>query len=174
MKIVSPENYNVGLNANEIGEILIKGPQLMKGYCNRPSETKNAFFNKWFKTGDLGYYDENGSVYLTSRLKDIIKVNSFQVAPVELEEIIRRYKDVADVAVIGIPDKQYGEVPLAIVVSAPNAKLNVTDLQKFVSNKVANYKQLRGGVIIVDSLPKSATGKILRKDLLLMYKNNTL
>ncbi|KAK4887098.1 hypothetical protein RN001_003369 [Aquatica leii] len=174
MKIVSPENYNVGLNENEIGEILIKGPQLMKGYYNRSSETKNAFFNKWFKTGDLGYYDENGSVYLTSRLKDIIKVNSFQVAPVELEEIIRRYKNVADVAVIGIPDKQYGEVPLAIVVLAPNAKLNITDLQKFVSNKVANYKQLRGGVIIVDSLPKSATGKILRKDLLLMYKNNTL
>ncbi|KAK4887097.1 hypothetical protein RN001_003368 [Aquatica leii] len=174
LKIVSPENCNLSLGVNQKGEILVKGPQVMKCYHNRETETKNAFVDGWYITGDLGYYDEKGFVYITDRLKNIIKVNSFQVAPTELEDIIRGFKDVEDTAVIGIPDEQYGEVPLAFVVPVPNKKLNINDLQKYVSTKVVKYKQLKGGVIVVDSLPKNATGKILRNDLLIMYKNQML
>ncbi|KAF5301688.1 hypothetical protein FQR65_LT08775 [Abscondita terminalis] len=172
VKITAPNNNTYGLGPNQLGEILVKGPQIMKAYHNRPNETDNAFADGWFKTEDLGYYDQNGLIYIVDRLKDIIKVNSFQVAPTELEDLIREFPGVQEVSVVGVPDKRCGEVPLAFVVPTSEANLNVDDLQGYVSKRVVKYKQIKN-VIVLDSLPKNSTGKVLRKDLLETYKNKS-
>lgn len=141
----------------------------MKGYHNRPEETEKMFVDGWLRTGDLGYYDENKMFYLTDRLKELIKVKGFQVAPAELEEIIRTYPDVADAAVIGVPHEASGEVPRAYIVPKPNAKLDTKQLDDYVSDKVASFKKLKGGIAVVDSIPKNPSGKILRMALKQAY-----
>lgn len=168
---VVPVDHVLGepLGPHEKGELLVKGPQVMKGYHNKPEETAEVFVDGWLRTGDMVYYDDNKMFYVTDRLKELIKVKGFQVAPAELEEIIRSYPDVVDVGVIGVPDSNCGEVPCAYVVPRTNTKLDVEKLQAHVANQVANYKQLTGGVKIVNSIPKNAAGKILRKDLKLQY-----
>lgn len=161
------------LGPNEKGELLVKGPQVMSRYHKRPKETENAFADGWLRTGDLVYYDENEMFYVVDRLKELIKVKGFQVAPTELEEILRSYPDISDAAVIGVPHKTYGEVPRAYVVEKGKAKLNTEKLNEFMSQKVSEFKQLEGGVVVVRSLPKTASGKILRKDLKLHYQNES-
>ncbi|KAF5302848.1 hypothetical protein FQA39_LY02028 [Lamprigera yunnana] len=167
IKIISKDNNTstACLGPNEAGEILIKGPQITKGYYNCPSKTEEAFSDGWLKTGDLGYYDKNRFFCICDRIKDLIKVNGVQVAPAELEELVRTYDNVEDVAVIGIPHSKYGEIPLAYVVPHLNNKLSVDGLQQYVSERVANYKHLKGGVIVVDSLPRNSVGKVLRNEL---------
>ncbi|KAJ8944986.1 hypothetical protein NQ318_010188 [Aromia moschata] len=158
------------LGPNQSGELLVKGPQVMRGYHNKPEETKNAFLDGWFRTGDLMHYNEDGLFYVTDRLKELIKVKGFQVAPAELEEAIRDFPSVQDAAVIGIPHPMYGEVPRAYVVPKAKAQLKTEELQKYIANKLAEYKQLKGGVEVVDSIPKNAAGKILRRQLKLQYE----
>ncbi|KAK4887101.1 hypothetical protein RN001_003372 [Aquatica leii] len=169
IKIVSTVDKTEILEKNEKGEILIKGPQVMKGYRNRHEKTDEAFTDGWFRSGDLGYIDANGLLYVTDRLKELIKVKGFQVAPAELEEVLRAHHDISDAAVIGIPDTVSGEVPLAFVVAKLNSKVDIKSLHNYMSKKVASYKQLNGGVIVVDALPKTASGKTLRKELKSMY-----
>ena len=122
----------------------------------------------WLHTGDIAYYDESQRFYIVGRLKELIKVKGFQVAPAELEDLIRHHTDVKDVAVIGIPDSMEGEVPLALIVikdEYANKELIKERVHTYVNAHVSVYKQLRGGIQIVESIPKSASGKILRKDL---------
>ncbi|CAG9839696.1 unnamed protein product [Diabrotica balteata] len=153
------------LGPNEKGEILLKGPQVMKGYFNRPEETKNTFLGGWLRTGDIGYYNEDNMLYITDRLKELIKVRGFQVAPAELEEIIRDHPSVAEAAVIGIPHPLSGEVPRAYIVPKKDKTVDLEELDQYVSNKVAKYKKIAGGIQIVDVIPKNPSGKILRRKL---------
>lgn len=157
------------LGPHKTGELLIKGPQVMKGYHNKPEETKNTFLNGWFKTGDLVRYDEDGMFYIADRIKELIKVKGFQVPPAELEEIIRNFPGVSEAAVIGIPHQTYGEVPKAYIVPKINSQIDVKKLKEFVEQKVSKHKRLEGGVAIVSDIPKNASGKILRRQLKLRH-----
>jgi acyl-CoA synthetase (AMP-forming)/AMP-acid ligase II len=154
-----------GIGPNESGELLVRGPQIMLGYHNNEKATKETITaDGWLRTGDIGYYDENQCFYITDRLKELIKVKGFQVPPAELEEILRSHPAIADAAVIGIPDRSSGELPRAYVV-AKDSNLSEKDVKDFVSERVAEYKRLEGGVEFVQQVPKNATGKILRKEL---------
>ncbi|XP_060531258.1 uncharacterized protein LOC132704933 [Cylas formicarius] len=157
------------LGPNQNGEIFARGPQMMKGYLNNPEATKNAFVDGWLKTGDIGYYDEDGLLYVCDRLKELIKVSGFQVAPAELEAVLRDYPAVEDAAVIGVPHERYGEVPRAYVVPKNGSKLCPVELNNYFMEKVAKYKRLMGGIEITHTIPKSASGKILRKELKMQY-----
>lgn len=170
IKVVPLDNPSgPGLGPNTSGELLIKGPQVMKGYHNRPQETKDTFCNGWLRTGDIGYYDANKLFYITDRIKELIKVKGFQVPPAELEAVVRSHPNVSDAAVIGIPHPIYGEVPRAYVVPKKEKNINSEELQEFVAGKVASYKQLKGGVEFVSEIPKNAAGKILRRQIKLAY-----
>jgi len=135
------------------------------GYFNRPTDTADVIDSEgWFYTGDLGYYDEDGHFYVVDRLKEIIKVKGYQVAPAELEEILRSHPDIEDAGVVGVPDDRAGEVPRAFVVPR-RPDISEEDVKKFVAAKVVEYKQLKGGVQFLTSIPKSPSGKILRREL---------
>ncbi|XP_069685512.1 uncharacterized protein [Periplaneta americana] len=161
MKILHPET-GAALGHQEVGEICIRGPQVMKGYFNRPDATAETIDGEgWVHTGDTGYYDEQGKFYIVDRTKELIKVKGFQVAPAELEEILRSHPHIEDAAVIGIPDERAGEIPKAFVV--PKRKISEEDVKKYVAEKVSEYKHLKGGVEFISSIPKSPSGKILRR-----------
>ncbi|XP_071626947.1 uncharacterized protein [Temnothorax longispinosus] len=166
MRIVSTQDDTPGRNLGlrEVGEIYIRGPQVMKGYYKNPKATADSMDGDWYKTGDLGYYTEDGLLYVQGRLKEMIKVKGYQVAPIELEEVIRNYHDVQDVAVIGVAHDNYGEIPKAFVVPKSGVKINENDLKKFVAERVAKYKRL-GYIQVIESIPKTISGKILRKEL---------
>jgi acyl-CoA synthetase (AMP-forming)/AMP-acid ligase II len=157
------------LPPNEQGELLVRGPQIMKGYLNNEKATQDTITpDGWLRTGDIGYYDENRDFYITDRLKELIKVKGFQVAPAELEEILRTHPEISDAAVIGVPDQKCGELPRAFVV-VKNKNVNEKEIKEFVASKVAEYKKLEGGVEFIEQIPKNATGKILRRELKKKY-----
>eukprot|EP00095_Tigriopus_kingsejongensis_P005252 maker-scaffold353_size198981-snap-gene-0.37 protein:Tk05252 transcript:maker-scaffold353_size198981-snap-gene-0.37-mRNA-1 annotation:"hypothetical protein CAPTEDRAFT_4190" len=151
------------------GEICVKGPQVMKGYLRNDIATESTIKNGWLHTGDIGYYDDNKFFYVVDRLKELIKVSGYQVPPAELENTIRSHPAVLDVAVIGIPDEKRGEVPRAYVVLRPNQNVTEEVIHEFVNEEVADYKRLLGGIEFMQVIPKSASGKILRKDLVAQY-----
>ncbi|CAH1108546.1 unnamed protein product [Psylliodes chrysocephalus] len=173
IKIVSPDDpTGTPLGPNEKGELLTKGPQVMGGYHKREEESKNAFLDGWFRTGDIGYYNEQKQVFITDRIKELIKVKGYQVAPAELEAVIRDHPSIEDAAVIGIPHSKYGEVPRAYIVPKKDVTLDIEDLKKYVAVKVAPYKQLQGGVQILENIPKNPSGKILRRQLKMGFEKN--
>eukprot|EP00759_Apiculatamorpha_spiralis_P028715 PhF_6_TR31195/c0_g1_i1/m.45754 len=157
----------------EEGELWMRGPQVMLGYLNK-SDTDQVMvaaqdgLGDWFKTGDIAKYDENNYFYITDRLKELIKVKGYQVAPAELEAVLLGHPDIDDVVVIGIPHEFAGEVPKAHVRlkrGIPETPEKAQDIIDFVvkSGKLAAYKRLEGGIRFVDSIPKSASGKLLRR-----------
>lgn len=163
---MSPEEKELPIG--EAGELWIKGPNVFKGYHNNPEGTKNALTEDgYFKTGDVGYQDKNGNFYITDRVKELIKYKGFQVPPAELEGLLISHPTVNDVAVIGIYNKdQATELPRAYIVPKPGvegSRKTAEDIARWLQAKVANHKRLRGGVRFVDEIPKSATGKILRR-----------
>ncbi len=150
------------LGPGEEGEILIRGPQVMKGYLNRPDATAASIDGDgWFRTGDVGYADEDGFFYIVDRLKELIKYNAYQVAPAELEAVLLTHPDIADAAVIGSPDEETGEVPKAFVVLHDSA-LDADAIMGYVAERVAPYKKIRR-VEFIDEIPKAPSGKILRR-----------
>jgi acyl-CoA synthetase (AMP-forming)/AMP-acid ligase II len=155
------------LGAGEEGELWCRGPNVMKGYINNPQATAETIVDGWLRTGDVGVVDEDGYLTITDRLKELIKYKGLQVPPASLEAILITHPAVADVAVIGLEVGADGEVPRAYVQPADeNAGEEVkAEIVDFVASKVVHYMQLRGGVVFVDAIPKSAAGKILRKDL---------
>lgn len=164
------EPYEV--EVGEVGELFLRGPNVFMGYHNNPQATAHALSaDGWLRTGDVGYQDNYGHFYITDRVKELIKYNGFQVAPAELEGILVNNDAVADVAVVGITSQAHGtEVPLAFIVrseksksSRVSAKQEALDIAQWLEDKVAYYKRLRGGVWFVDVIPKSASGKILRR-----------
>ncbi|KAI5795113.1 hypothetical protein EDC01DRAFT_654116 [Geopyxis carbonaria] len=159
----------------ETGEICLKGPNVMLGYLNNKAATANAFTSDgFFKTGDIGYEDKDGHVYVTDRVKELIKYKGFQVAPAELEGKLMGHEKVADAAVIGVYEEEIAsEVPRAYIVPNPGVERGglEKELTDWIEGRVAHYKRLRGGIKFVDSIPKSASGKILRRLLKEQAKN---
>ncbi|OGM39869.1 phenylacetyl-CoA ligase [Aspergillus bombycis] len=159
------------VSAGEVGELYMKGPNIFQGYHNNPAATAECLTDGWFRTGDVGYQDKNGNFYITDRVKELIKYKGFQVAPAELEGILVDHEAIDDVAVIGIESEAHGtEVPLAYVVRSAKSKASGTSAEqeaaniiKWLDGKVAYHKRLRGGVRFVDAIPKSVSGKILRR-----------
>jgi 4-coumarate--CoA ligase len=155
------------LPAGQQGELLIRGPQVMMGYIDSPDKTAECLSHSgWLRTGDVAYYDEEGYFFVTDRLKELIKVRGFQVAPAELEALLLTHDAINDVAVIQVPDEKSGEVPRAYVVLKDTEEAKKTtdeEIKAWVKERVAPYKRLEGGVIFTDVVPKSASGKILRR-----------
>lgn len=163
---MSPEERE--LPVGETGELWIKGPNIFKGYHNNPEGTKNALTSDgYFKTGDVGHQDKEGNFYITDRAKELIKYKGFQVAPAELEGLLISHLKVNDVAVVGIyAEEQATEVPRAFIVPKPGVEGSpqiAQDVIQWLQARVASHKRLRGGVRFVDEIPKSASGKILRR-----------
>lgn len=168
-RVVDPDSGLV-LGANEEGELQFKG-STMKGYVNDAKATQASLTDdEWLRTGDIGYYDSDEEFFVVDRLKELIKVKGLQVAPAELEGLLLKNTLIADAGVIGIPDERAGEVPFAFVVKQPNSKLTETDVIEYVAKNATPFKQLRGGVRFVDSIPKNPSGKILRRELRALYK----
>lgn len=138
----------------------------MKGYFKNEEATKAMITeDNWLRTGDIGHFDETGLFYISDRLKELIKVNANQVAPAELEGILREHPDILDAVVIGVSHPKCGEVPKAFVVKRPESNITEEIIQQFVAKQVIKYKQLTGGVQFVEQIPKTATGKILRREI---------
>jgi len=145
------------------GELWVRGPQVMKGYLNNDEATRETLdADGWLHTGDVAEVDEDGHFSIVDRVKELIKFKGFQVPPAELEALLVSHPAIADVAVIGVPDEEAGELPKAFVVLAPGQQLSEQEVKDFVADKVASYKQLRQ-VEFIDEIPKSASGKILRR-----------
>ena len=161
-RIVDPgTGESLGVGAD--GEVWVRGPQVMVGYLNNPEATAATIDAEgWLHTGDIGHIDEQGHLHVVDRLKELIKYKGFQVAPAELEALLLTHPDVADAAVIGLPDPEAGELPVAFVVAKPDRAPTEDEVRAFVADQVATYKQLHR-VTFVDAVPKSASGKILRR-----------
>jgi long-chain acyl-CoA synthetase len=152
------------LPIGEIGEICIKGPQVMKGYWNKPEETAKVMSNDgFFKTGDLGFMNEQGYIKIVDRKKDMILVSGFNVYPNELEDVITAHPKVLEAAAIGIPDEKSGEVVKVFIVKKDES-LTQEELMKFCRENLTSYK-IPKSIEFRKELPKSNVGKILRKDL---------
>ena len=161
-RIVDPET-GADLGPDEEGELWIKGPQVMKGYLGNPEATAETLTEDgWLKTGDLAIIDEDGFMFIRDRLKELIKYKGFQIAPAEVEAVLVSHGAVSDAAVIGRPDEEAGELPVAYVVPAPGAEVTEAALKDHCEECLAHYKhpvEFR----MVESIPKSASGKILRR-----------
>ncbi|MGC9051647.1 long-chain-fatty-acid--CoA ligase [Pyrobaculum sp.] len=158
------------LPPGQVGEIVISGPQVFRGYHNRPEENAQAFFHccglRWFRTGDMGYMDEEGYFYIVDRKKDMIKYKGYSVFSREIEEVLYQHPCVKEAAVIGVPHPEAGEIPKAYIVLRDECKgrLKPEDIIKWTEDKLAHYKRPRA-VEFRDELPKSAVGKILKREL---------
>ena len=162
-KVVNVET-GAELAANQEGEICVRGPQVMKGYLNRPDATQAMIdADGWLHTGDIGYADEDGCFFIVDRLKELIKYKGMQIAPAELEALLLSHPAVADAAVIPLPDDEAGQVPKAFIVA--KGSVVPEDIIAYVAARVAPYKKIRF-VELVDQIPKSASGKILRRVLI--------
>ena len=153
------------LGPNEQGELWVRGPQIMKGYLNRPDATAMTInVEGWMRTGDVGYADADGYFYIVDRVKELIKYNAYQVAPAELEAVLLSHPAVADAAVIPSPDEAAGEVPKAFVVLKGGDAGDATadTILAYVAERVAPHKKIRR-IEFIDAIPKTASGKILRR-----------
>jgi 4-coumarate--CoA ligase len=150
------------LSAGEEGELWIKGPQIMQGYLNNAKATSETITSDgWLRTGDIGKIDADGYLFITDRLKELIKYKGFQVAPAELEATLVAMEGITDAAVIGRPDEEAGELPIAFVVTGDPAP-DEEAIKAHIDAQLAHYKQVHE-VHFVDEIPKSASGKILRR-----------
>ena len=163
-RVVDPatgEDQGVG----DRGELWVRGPQVMKGYLNNAEATAATVdADGWLHTGDVAIIDEFGHMTIVDRLKELIKFKGFQVAPAELEALIITHPKVADVAVIGIPDDEAGEIPKAFIAPVEGETVTLEEIQELISAHLVSYKQVRQ-IELIEAIPKSAAGKILRKEL---------
>ncbi len=157
------------LPAGEVGEILISGPNVISEYWERAEATAGAFYEGgWFRSGDIGYVDDEGFLYISDRLKDMIISGGENIYPAEVEQAIMELADVESVAVIGIPDEKWGEVPRAVLVLKPGSSLKESDIVSHLSGRLARYKIPRTAVFL-DELPRTASGKIRKAELRKQY-----
>ncbi|CAJ1954938.1 unnamed protein product [Sphenostylis stenocarpa] len=165
MKIVDPETA-ISLPRNHAGEICIRGDQIMKGYLNDREATERTIDKEgWLHTGDIGYIDDDDELFIVDRLKELIKYKGFQVAPAELEALLLTHPTISDAAVVPMKDEAAGEVPVAFVVRSNGFTHTTEDeIKQFISKQVVFYKRINR-VFFIDAIPKSPSGKILRKDL---------
>eukprot|EP01089_Gocevia_fonbrunei_P014155 TRINITY_DN3810_c0_g1_i1.p2 TRINITY_DN3810_c0_g1~~TRINITY_DN3810_c0_g1_i1.p2 ORF type:complete len:257 (-),score=59.54 TRINITY_DN3810_c0_g1_i1:27-797(-) len=173
-KIISTDDGKTSLGVGQEGELWVKGPQVMKGYLANEEATKQTIDEDgWLHTGDIVTVDENGCFYVVDRLKELIKYKGYQVPPAELENKLLKHPLVDDVAVIGVPDEEAGELPKAYLVlkgGNEDSDKKIEEIAKWLEGEVAPHKKLRGGIEIIEIIPKSPSGKILRR--VLRAKNN--
>ncbi|KRR21593.1 AMP-binding protein [Bradyrhizobium retamae] len=150
------------LPSGQNGEICLRGPKVTQGYWNDPEKTAAAFFGDWFRTGDIGYLDEDGFLYLTDRKKDIIISGGENIASSEVERVIYELPQVREVAVVGMPDERWGEKPVAVVVLSDGATLDLPDLIEHCRTSLASFKVPKQ-LIIRDHLPRNPSGKVLKR-----------
>jgi long-chain acyl-CoA synthetase len=162
MRVVDPSGIDVG--PGEVGEIAIRGHNVMRGYWNRPEATAEAIIDGWFHSGDMGRMDEEGFLFIVDRKKDMIIRGGFNVYPREIEEVLYEHSAVFEAAVIGLPHATHGEEVAAAVALKPGAQTSVEELREFVKQRVAAYKYPRK-IWLVDALPKGPTGKVLKRDI---------
>jgi long-chain acyl-CoA synthetase len=151
------------VEAGQTGELVARGANIMRGYWKNPDETKGAFRNGFFRTGDVGYQDANGYFYILDRLKDMIVTGGQNVYSGEVEAVIYTHPAVREVAVFGIPDPKWGEIVKAVVVLKPGKTLSAEELTAYCRHSLANYKIPRSIEFSETELPKSGSGKILKK-----------
>jgi long-chain acyl-CoA synthetase len=164
LRVVDPKT-GTDRAPGEIGEVCLRAPNVMAGYFERPRETTAALTpDGWLRTGDGGYLDEEGYLFLTDRIKDMIVSGGENVYPAEVEEVLAHHPDVAEVAVIGVPDERWGETVKALVVPRPGSTPTVDELVAFARERLAGYKLPRS-IEFVAELPRSATGKVLKREL---------
>jgi long-chain acyl-CoA synthetase len=164
MRIVDEEDKPLAPGPDNVGEIVVRGHNVMKGYIGRPEESAQALRNGWLHTGDLGYVDEDGYYFVVDRIKDLVIRGGFNVYPREIEEVLYGHPAVAEVAVIGKPDERLGEEVVAVVALKTGSTATAEELIGFSKERLANYKYPRE-VRFLESLPKGATGKILKAEL---------
>jgi len=163
VRIVDEHNHDC--DTGEIGELWVRGPNVFEGYWNRPDATAEAFHDGWFKTGDLGYRDNDGFYYVVDRKKDVIIRAGENVYCAEVEGIIHQHPGVADVALIGLPHRSLGEEVVAVVEPRPNAMLTEADVQNAVAERLARYNVPSKVFFVSEPLPRTATGKVLKRAL---------
>ncbi|QBD81965.1 hypothetical protein EPA93_40705 [Ktedonosporobacter rubrisoli] len=162
-KIVALEDERE-LPAGEVGEIILRGPQIMQGYWKAPEETARVLRDGWFSTGDIGYIDDEGYLHVVDRKKEMIKHKGFSVAPAELEALLLEHPAVIDAAAIGVADDEAGELIKGFVVLRPGQTITPDELLAYCNGKLAGYKKFQL-IEIIGTIPKNASGKILRREL---------
>ena len=162
VKIVDPTGEEV--EVGDIGEIITKGDRLMKGYWNQEESTSQVIKNGWLFTGDLGYIDEDGYIFLSGRVKDFIKRGGEMISPEEVERVLESYTSIDEAAIIGIPDMDWGERVRAIVTLKQNHEFNELDIIEFCRTKLASFKKPES-VVVVGELPRNSLGKVLKNTL---------
>jgi long-chain acyl-CoA synthetase len=170
-RIVSLDDEVTDLGTGEIGELVIRGPMVMKGYHNMPTETTNTLRDGWLYTGDIARMDEDGYFYIVDRKKELIKPGGFQVWPREIEEVISDHPDVIEAGVAGIPDPYRGETVKAWVVVQPGKTLSEEEVKAWCADSLADFK-VPDQVEFRDELPKTTIGKILRRELVREHKES--
>jgi len=166
IRLVGMEGKDVA--PGDLGEVLIKSPTVIKEYWRRPEETANTIVDGWLHSGDVGYLDEEGYLFLVDRSKDMYISGGENVYPAEVEDVLMSHDAVADAGVIGIPDEKWVEVGLAVLVKTPGMEVTAEEIVEYCKGKLAGYKRPRK-VVFIDQLPRTLTGKILKKDLRVMY-----
>ncbi len=164
-QIVDMENGTIRLTTGEVGELIVRGPQVMVGYHNQSKETANAIRSGWLFTGDIGKMDEDGYFYLVGRKKELIKVSGFQVWPREIEEVISAHPQIVDVCVAGVPDAKKGEVVKAWVIKKPGSSLTQDDIKTWCEPSLAYFK-IPVLVEFRTEFPRTPVGKILKRELI--------
>jgi acyl-CoA synthetase (AMP-forming)/AMP-acid ligase II len=149
---------------NDVGELVVRGPNVFAGYWGRPEATAEAFRGGWFHTGDLGRMDDAGFITLVDRKKDMIITGGENVYPVEVEQVLYRHPAVREVAVVGVPHPQWGETPIAVVALLDGAELTADELFAYARERLAHFK-CPTRMEIVPELPRNATGKVLKTTL---------
>jgi len=169
IRIVSPNGED--LPPEELGEIVVRGPNMMKGYWNRPEATAETIREGWLFTGDMGKLDKDGYLYVLDRKKDMILSGGENIYPAEIERVIREMPGVADASVIGVPDEKWGEVPKAFIEKGEEGPPTSEEVVAFCRSKLAGYKVPKQ-IVFIDELPRSPSGKVLKKDLRTISKNS--
>jgi long-chain acyl-CoA synthetase len=168
IKIVDVETGQKELPIGENGQILIKGPQVMMGYYKKPEETAKTVIDGWLFTGDIGHFDQDGYLTIVDRMKDMVIASGYNVFPVEIDNILFDHPKILEACSFGVKDEYRGETLKAFVVTKPGETLTADEVVKYCKEKLAPYKVPRE-IIFVDQLPKSAVGKILRREAREMY-----
>jgi long-chain acyl-CoA synthetase len=158
------DDHGQELPVGKVGEIVVRGPNVMRGYYNQPEETAATLHGEWLHTGDMGRKDDDGYIYIVDRRKEMLLVRGMNVYPREIEEVLHQFPNVREVAVVAKPDEKRGEVPIAFVSPVDGAKLDSNEMLRFCRDRLADYKIPRE-IRIVDSLPRTATGKIAKLEL---------
>jgi len=168
LRVVDHNEEDVPRDGKTMGEIIARADGVMQGYWQQPRETEQVMRNGWFHTGDMAVIDERGSILIVDRMKDIIVSGGENISSLEVEKAIFAHFGVYETAVIPVPDDKWGEVPKALVIAKPGVSLSEAELLEFCRSRIAHYKCPRS-IAFVESLPKTATGKVLKKHLRQVY-----